>query len=675
MAERIDTAAWWGDPGRMWREMKAAMAKTEAHIAPVLPMIKKYHGKYFRTDVAVADAALENDYADWTSYITPRSAYNAPRVRIGSVRSERSVGRIAKVLELAMNRWIKDRNLQVLLSWLLVDMQFAHGVMLTSQQGIPGARPMEGLDPEEPDVPGIPHSPYPYRLSPDCYHDDALARQPDEVRFRGRVCFALREELLARAHAFPDQGWSLAEIQALPKGIAKELLQQNDVDVDTGRDLVCWSEEWVPEAEFEGGGPVRGWRAWGFHGLTLTLPVETPNGSSPSSWLRKPRPYYGPMEGPFTLFGVHFVPGSTRHLSPLAVAEEQIKDANAHARSLSESAKDYKRFIVVDKTDPRIQNAIANIGHHGILPLVGFSKDKMQEAEVGGITDQQIAYSAIARDRVNRTLHLDTPSRGSIEGRGTATEVDRAAGASETRVEWVDLQFKLGTVAGLKNALHFIYHDNRTVIELDQEAFEELGIDPNKVRRLRYQGGITAQDVPLAALELDVEPFSQRLMDSGYSAQVVSAMEWLVGTMPMMVQFPEAKWPEIAKHVGVAFQVPDLAELVDWKEMQRHAQQLQAQMGASVMGAQTPASTQRSPGHLLNSRGQNYAQLGQARPQQARPGGPGGGGAKADVRAPRAGMVSSRGPAAASGRALGRLPGAGRSNRSLGTSSTTKEKS
>lgn len=648
----IATGTWWGEPGKMWRESEVACEKTRHYLKEVGPMIRRYHGRYFRADVPVENSVLDNDYHDWVSWVTPRSSFRAPKVKVHSLRPDKSARQMAKVMQLAMNRWIKDRRIEQLYSWLLVDMQFAHGCLITTQQAIPGARPSEGIDPAEPDVPGLPHSPRQYRLPPDCYFDDPLARDPEGVRFRGRLCFGLRSELFAEARAFPERGWSMEAISQLSSSTALELLGG---DVDTGRDLVCWREQWVPEAKEEQGEPSGGWREHGFHGMVLTTAHDTPGGAAPKEWLRAPRMYYGPPTGPIRLFGVYYVPNSVRSLAPLMVAEEPIREANKHARVTSDSAGNYKHFVMVDKTDPKLQHVVENIGHHGVAPITGFARDKIQEVQTGGITDQLIAYGGISRDRVNRTLHMDTPTRGNVEGRGTATEVDRATQASEARVEWIDLQFRTACKGSLEDAAWFIYHDNRTRIELGPEAFEELGIPPSRQPAV-MRGGVGPDDVPMAALELELEAHSQRLMDASFANQILMAMDWVRESLPVMVQFPEAEWPEIVRMVGEAFQVPNLEELVDWEAMLEHAQELKALQQGQMTGPAPirPSGQQKAPGAMLNPRGQSLSQVGTF---QSRGGRGAGGGAQAHTKAPSAGMISSRGPAAQANRTLGKLPG------------------
>lgn len=598
---------WYGTPVKAYLESEAALESTRDHLDAFERQVQRFHSRHFRRRGAAGaggESFLENHYYDWVTYIVPKIAYTAPRARVRS-KIASVFGEDAKALQAGLNRWIRDHSYERFSEDVAIDMQFNWSVGYVSQQPIPGAKPVEGLNPDDPDEIGVPNAPAIYRVLQDLYFDDALARQRSDIRFRGHVLARDRGLLIEEARAHPERGWNLNMLRSMPAADTHERMRR-DTRYATDRDEVTFRELWVPEAELEEymdgtPAPEGGWRANGFNGLILTV-----SSSGGEEWVRAPRPAYVPPDGPYTVFGCFGVPGSTKSLAPLVAIEEQVLELNAHTRVMSRSAADYKKMAFVENSDPRIARLVRDGQHHGVIPVKGFKRENLMEVEVGGISDQMIAYRTILLDRLNRNSHMDDPTRGKTTG-STAFEADLANRSTETRTEWIAKKADEGHAELLTKALWFMFMDNRSVWPMGAEGAEEMGIPPQRVSlsdgrvidiqpSLSFRGGAGSNpnSPPFNALEVTVEPFStRRPNEAEMREQFMAASQFLSTYLPMIPVFPWVRWQSHFRAAAEAFAAPELETIVDW---QRATQEGPNQdMVLAGPGLQNPRTGATSP--------------------------------------------------------------------------------
>lgn len=568
---------WYGTPTLAHKESEAALESTRDHLATFEQQVRRYHSRHFRKrGLGVGEAFLENHYYDWVTFIVPKIAYAAPRARVRS-KIGAVYGQDARALQGGLNRWIKDKSYEQFAEEIAIDMQFNWGVGFMTQQPIPGARPVEGINPDDPDEIGIPHAPATYRIMQDLFFEDALARQRSEIRFRGHVSARDRGLLIEEARAHPERGWNLAMLQSMVASDTSERLRR-DLTYSTDRDEIAFREIWVPEAELEEymdgtPAPEGGWRANGFNGVVLTIA----DGGG-DEWLREPRPAYCPPSGFYTIFGCFGVPGSAKHLAPLVAIEEQVAELNSHTRVMSRSAADYKKMAFIEASDPKIARMIRDGLHHGVYPVKGFKRENLMDVEVGGVTDQMIAYRAVLLDRLHRNSHMDDPARGKTTG-STAFEAGLANEATETRTEWVAKKTDQGHAEHLGKALWFMYRDNRTIFPGGNEMARDMGLPPHRVplsdgrvielqRQLTFRGGMGSDpnSPPFESLECDVEPFSSRRANEvEMREQFLLAQQYLQQAAPMIPVMPWVRWAEQFRAAAEAFGTPELEHAVDFE--------------------------------------------------------------------------------------------------------------
>lgn len=567
---------WYESPHKMWLESEAGLRVTEEHLAVFKEQVQQYHSQHFRRRGSGGVSFMENHYYDWVTYMVPRIAFNAPRAVVRSKISS-IFGEDARALGAGLNAWVKDNRYEQFGEEAAIDMQFNWSVANVSQQPIPGARPIEGIDPEDPDMIGLPFAPKVYRILQDLYFEDANSRQRGDLRMRGH-CFARdKNDLISEAKLHPERGWNRNVIESLSTGDANERLGRDSAHA-ISRDELVLREIWVPEAELDEywdgtEAPEEGWREAGFNGLIFTISSENTD-----EWVRPPRPAYVPPSGGYAVFGCFGVPNSPRMLAPLVAVEEQVRELNRHARSVSDSARDYKRMAFIEDSDPKIARMIRDGKHHGVYPVKGFKRENLHDIEVGGVSDQLLVWYDRLKDRLDRNAHMDDPTRGKTTG-STAHEADLASRATETRTEWVERKYVEGHVDVLTKVLYFMYRDNRSVWPIGAESAQEAGVPPQRLANTRgevievmpslsFQGGYGAQPgaPPFEALQLEVEPRSTRRPNEDEARmQFLQGHQFLMETIPLIAAFPWVKWKKHYEQAALALAQPELEEAVDFE--------------------------------------------------------------------------------------------------------------
>jgi len=556
------------------REVESAERFRDAHLSSLRTMVEKYHGPAYRddrTDPYIDDP--ENFGHEYVSLVLPRIIHDTPkfRVKLGDPMLELMVGRR---LQVAVNRWARITKLRRTLERIATDMMFTHGVALTVSEPRAEVRKTDGKEPYLPRV---------YRISPERFFIDPAATNIEDARFMGH-CYAVdKNDLISRAEQ--DGTWDIDAVMAIPSGT-----DLDEVRDDNGRDLedrkeVAVYEVWVPEAdeslaeavdEVLGPGMVNG-----------TIYTFVKSRSPASKWegyIRKPIPYFGPRNGPYTVFGVYTVPDDPYPLSPLVAIQSQMEDLNAHLTSVRSSAAAYKRLIMVDARNSKLAQDIKDKPHDYVVLSESLDKDRVMNLEVGGITQQQVQYSAMAQDRLDRVSGIHDAMRGNIQGAATATEVAVAESSATMRMAHIKRQFQESVDDIARSVLWFMWHDDRINLPLGREGAEAL-IEAEPV----FTGGVRMpgwEDLEVAVDAYSMERVSEALVQK-------RAMELLQITTTVtqgMAAMPFVKWREILSVVGDSLNIPHLADLIDQRAMQ---QAMQPPQGLGM--AQGPQGPQGQP--------------------------------------------------------------------------------
>lgn len=541
------------DASNLLEEIRAAERLRDKHLSSFGDQVESYHGPYWKGDATTAGYSPENHYYEYISLMVPRLIYDNPRVRC-KTRRPGAQKFVAEAVRHALNRWSKDTSLRRLLRETATDMLFNFSVVMTSEEVNKSLKPqMDTTGNSKPMWPTC------TRIPQNKFFIDPAATSPRDARFMGHQWVRDHEDLMDLAREDKDEGWNLEAIENLKPTTDERELKRKEKDLPDREEVVCY-EVWIPEITLEDSlGSEEG-----FHGTIYTLGVVASSNDDEDdrrAMVRDPRPYYGPRWGPYTMFGVYKVPNAIYPLSPLAAIEGQVQDLNDHVLSASRSAEQYKKLILVDNTDPKFAQRVKDAHDNYVIPVSGLEKQRVVQAEVGGMTQQQLSYIEAARDRLDRNSGIHDAQRGNVEGRGTATEIQVATEAATVRMAFIRQQFADGVEQLLKTVAWFFYYDDRVIIPLGEEGQRALGIEDPWLQGGDHdpESGATFDD-----LELEIEPYSMsRTTEGQHQQRVMQMYQLIVQTAPMMPQMPFIKWKEMLYHLGDAMNYPEIAELVD----------------------------------------------------------------------------------------------------------------
>lgn len=548
-------------------ELQSGKDNRDQHLEAMKEMVQAAHGPHYCRG-EVGRFLPENHYHSYTSLMVPRLIMDNPRVRC-STRRPGSQMAVAEAIRHGLNRWSRDTNIRNEGARVAVDYLYNWGWMMIRQIPTKNMRAEDEWIWDKDGtfrVKGENLWPRAYRIAQDAVLVDPQAFHLDEARWIAHQWTTDVEDLRAEAKAHPDRGWNdkvLASLGARSEWTdteSRDPLNIHDKKTDPERSRVVAYTVWVPELQLEGEpGPDEG-----YHGTLLTLGhVEGgPDGlRGTTQWLRKPRPYYGPPQGPYVPFGAYTLPNKLWPLSPLVAVEGQVRELNRHARAWSRSAERHKRIILYNEKDAKTAAKLKRAQHDFFVGIPGFDKAKFAEAEIGGATDAQYKAYAFLQDRLSRVSSMDDAQMGQATGAATATENTIADETSTTRMSFLKQQYSDAMGEVFRRVAWYMYHDDRVVFPLGEEAADDLGMEEPW-----FHGGVHEEDsdATFDDLELEIEPYSMERTDqAGVLQRTMAAANFIVSTAPLIPQLPYVAWDELYDLVGDAMNMPHTAELVD----------------------------------------------------------------------------------------------------------------
>tara|TARA_R110002020_G_scaffold86977_1_gene214655 strand:- start:219 stop:2021 length:1803 start_codon:yes stop_codon:yes gene_type:complete len=570
-------------PGNLYNEITSAEAMRDEYISSMDDLVEQFVGPAYSSKIDDQNYLPENHVYEYLSLTVPRLIYDNPRVHV-KTRRPVSQGDASRAIEHGVNRWIRDTNCRHTLQRIAYDMLLGYGVCMTIEE------PMQGYGIIDH---GGPHWPVIHRLSPSRWFMDSQAMDISEARFCGHRWIRDKEDLLNEASV--DPSWNKKVIEALSTDASVDETRNADSKSPPPRNEVVCYEIWVPEKIVDGSpGPELG-----FNGSIYTMAVSNPGDDSnkkSADFIRKPRPYYGPATGPYTLFGAYTVPDKPYPLSPIMANQPQCMELNEHVRSATRSAAQYKKLVFVDARNKKLVQDIKNQPDNFVVPVDGLSPDSVVPAEFGGITNQQLTYMQVCRDRLDRNSGIQDAQRGVVTGDATATEVQVAEAAGSLRFSFVHKQYQDCVQQVMKKVAWYLYHDERVSFPLGEKAAEEMGI-PEPI----FVGGLQREvtGATYADLELEIDTFSmQKSNEPLLQRRAMDSMNLIIQSAQIMADTPFIDWDTLLKKLGDAMNVPELGELIDREMLMQMVQQQQEQeeamAQAKMMAGQARGNQQQS---------------------------------------------------------------------------------
>lgn len=576
---------------------------------PELEILRRQRAAFSRREAGRGRMAMpENPAFEYLSYLAPTLAYDNPKV-LTKTRRPGSQRQVAIAMMAGLNRWVVDSDYQTHLMRMAYDFAFYHGASITSHLWKDGEYPDK--DTGRPTRGSIAW-PVVDRVSPHRFAVDPLCAHWSEARWMGHATFWDKEDIKDRAKD-EKSGWNAKAIEALcttGEGSSRGRPERAEGRVPERDEIVCW-ELWVPEyTEDKWAGPDEG-----VHGGMFTVALDQATGAI-TDWLRKPRPFYGPRWGPYSVFGAYVDPDCPMPLGPLGIVYQQIDDLNDHARSIARSCTTYKRLILVDAGSKKLANVLKSTPDSFVVPVEGLKKDDVIQVEVGGVTDQQLSQYSIVKTRLDRMLAMQDAQRGTVTGRGTATENSIADEASSKRMAHLKRQFTKASIRELRTVGWGMYHNDRVIFPVGGEASQEMGGGD-----AFFFGGDTkdGSGVTYDDLELDIEPYSAEYTSEALlQTRTMQGAQFVIETAPMIPQTPWLDWKDLYQQVGNAINIPNLSDAVN------------VEMAMKMAGGQSPFPggqpiLARQLGRADRSRGGAGGRPLNVAPMPQLPAGPGGG--------------------------------------------------
>ena len=530
-------------------ELEAARAWRDKHLSTWTEQVNRFGGASYKdtyTGAAGHTAGDPENFAySYVGLVLPKLVYDVPRVEI-EADDPIVDGMTGELLESAMNRWAMRSSIRKTLTRVATDMLFMWGVAMVTREPV---KSMRRVDPHH-----MGTTPRVYRISPEHFIMDPAADTVEDSRYMGHSYAIDLEDLIAMAE--DDEFYDLSAIKQLTAGNTNDeyRFSHGEKHEVPQRDQIVVTELWVPELELEDHPKD------GKHNGTIYTVAE--GGEGDVEIIAEPRPYFGPPTGPYTMFGAYPVPSDQFPLGPLTAADQLIQELNIHLRSMGTSAAAYRRMVAVDSTATKFAQDIANKPDLMVVPVDNLDKDKVVQLEMGGVTQQQIGYTELTQNRLDRLTGLSEVMRGNIHGDTTATEVTTAASSAGIRISWLQQQFAEAVSEVLWNVGWYLWHDKQIDMPLGKEGMKIMGGST-----VKWKGG---RKDSYASMSIRVQAHSmQRVDEALQQKRTVELLQLVMQVGQAAPAMPFVDWAKLLDTVGDSLNMPDLGNIINLKKAQQ----------------------------------------------------------------------------------------------------------
>lgn len=544
------------EDSRLLQEVHDAETFRDTHLGEYRTMVDRYTGPDFTGSTGdINDYDPANSMFEYVSLVLPRLIYDNPTCRVTSRRPIQQ-RMTAEKMQLALNLWCKSTGFRDTMQQIAVDSFFAWGIALTRNEPMMG-QSMSSDDPQ--------YLPKVYRINPEHFFVDPASMDLMNCKYMGHKYVSSKADLLAIAEK--DKTYNKETIEKIAEGSGVSDARQGYQSSYAGyRDEIAVYEVWIPSSKPSKNGK--------FHGKIYTFAMNSEAYGSEATdkdygQIREPVDYYGPRTGPYSIFGFYTVPNNPYPLSPLVASNPIIRDLNNHYRAITYGAGAYKRLVLVDSKNRQLPQQIKDSPDLFVVPVDSLDGDRVVPLEIGGITQQQLAYVNDLQQRIDKLSGMSEVHRGNISGDATATEVSVAESASGMRMAHMQRQFRSALERIMKSVAWYLFHDDRVQLPLGQEGIDLLAeVDPV------FKGGSGAGNYE--DLDLEIDPYSVEKTNQASQQRRATEVIGLIGNLsPLIPQAPYVDWPKLIDYLGQSLNMPELGNIID---MQGAAQAGQEQM-------------------------------------------------------------------------------------------------
>ncbi len=568
------------EPADLSTELQYARKARNERLAALDNIVASYHSPFYKnTSLIGRDSPIaynpENHAYQYVTLVVPHLVYNDPRVRV-QARAYGPGELIAIAHRHILNNWVQATNLKETLTHCAHDAMFNAGIVITTIAP-DFQNPKDGGEPAM--------NPVCDRISPRLFLIDPYATTRKEARYMGHEWVTDKEDLLARAEGGEEEGWRIAAIKSIPDDYGVEGLSTRPKDGPSRKELLC-IDLWIRDAISDDRSPTEG-----FNGTSVTLALSN---EAEAVIIRDPRAAFVPPRGPYSVCDFSYVPDRAMGLAPLPAVEGQVRELNKLTRRAIDMSMAYRRPILIDDNDENLAEKLKKSTTDMIIAVTGLDKNKVVDAEIGGITAQMIRQLEMAQERLSRNSSFYEIQRGGANSGSTATEVAMANASTDVRINHMKARFDQFATEILENVSWYYFYEPESRATLKREVMEEIGMPMEGAPiglTFEYQGGDAEkmENVNWYDLSIEIEPMSMGYM-SGNLAQK-RAMD-LIAVVAQLAQLqaavPGADLSDLASLAGDAFNVPNLGKIAGIQKIKGGA--------ASTVGSGPPSQGSPSSG-------------------------------------------------------------------------------
>lgn len=517
--------------------------------------IERYVGPGYRRG-GDSDTDFDNHAYKWLSLFLPMLASGNPRVRAKTPR-QGTAAQLCKAVELAVNRNFELTNAKKTIEQLATDWAFKYAVSFTAPRPVMGM-----LEREDP-----PYRPVTTRLSLLDYVWDPVSIQHAECRFQAHRIIRDRDSLVREAKEMPNRGWDLDAVSAL-SGRPDRERRGEKLDHTPDRDEVEIWEVWVPEAllddaKDEAGRKFKPRPERGYHGTYYTVSRDA------GVFLRDPRPFWGPRDGPYTFNGYLYVPDRVVPLSPLSATSAQAELHNSVWSAAVQAIRSYKNGIAVSSgAAADLAEKLREFEDLDVFEVESHDDiDKVvRDIEKGGITAQHMSMLQLLRFNLEQASGLTEAAQGQSAGGTTATADSIAQMASNRRMGYMTEKFITGMVKPIahKEAWYSAMHPKaRTPLGQDGEGVFRDDLTGEPIEMPILIGGSKDAEL-LEDMDIEIEPISMRSTSEMLEAEISARQDqWVAQFGPMIPQMPWIEWDQIIARKAEQWRDPSWARVIN----------------------------------------------------------------------------------------------------------------
>ncbi len=578
-------------PENLRLEIERAETLRDKHTQMVRELVLSYCGSYYRSDKQPMVPTPENHAFEYISLMLPLLAYDNPAIAVESTDAGFDPT-IAIGMEEALNQTTINDDLQTLFERVAYDAMFAYGVLITTLEettasddaGAGEGEKGEGVEAVPPLM--LPRTNY---LAPERFFIDPNAVSPtlnadgfDGIRFLGHRWVRDKDDLLA------DPRFDKEAIKSLEADIAIQQLHRPVNAENPTRNEIVGYEVWVPPSKVDPTSRE--------NGMIYTLAMlqdarkDAPGGGK-AAFIRKPRKFFGPAWGPYSLFGIYEVPGQCYPLGPIAAVAEQAEELNSHSNAAARAASREKSIVLVNSTETAAAAAIKNAKDGETWKVPNLNSNSVISLEIGGVDAKRYEYIQSLRDRLDRNSGINDARRGNVQGKELATAIHTANDASKSREAYIQAKFQKAAAQVMRTRAWYLFQSENVVIALSPAAGKRLNM-----RQPVFHGGAQdGQHQSFGSLAIRIEPYSmERPNEALLQQRTMALLEWLLQVAAQIPQMPFMAWDQILDWVGRVYNTRTLAKMVNLPLLQKIWQaQMQPQQ-------QTPPPPKKTPMESLN---------------------------------------------------------------------------